>query len=465
MEFEKKIFNSTGTAEIKGNSFPYRAITENFPVVGKSGVIDASMYTTAYERSDVEDYDGRPVLFAWNGGPGCGSVFVHMGLLSPKIVDTGTGADMKTTPPFRMINNDNCLLDVCDLVVVDAIEVGYSRLLNQDKKSEYCTTESDAIAFVQCIRAWMSANKRWNSPIYIMGESYGTIRAALVADYFFYHNIGYSAGSPFHISGIIMVGTALNYGQPSFPIPNSVLSLPTIAATNWYWNPEDKGKLEDYVDECSRFAFTDYVKALALGKACPDNEKQRIAEVLSGYSGYSREELLKRNLSIDEIDFSEKCMAAGGKTVGLYDTRVCFEKIKYADKKDIFADDPSNQVITPAFTSVFNGEWKDKLNINLEEEYVEFGGDVGNLWDLKTAVSPIHSLEKAMYRNPDMKLMFAVGYYDLTCTLGWVQYLVNHYNLPEERTFIKCYEAGHMTYIGTKQAFKFEEELKEFILK
>lgn len=461
-EFAKRSYCAEGRARIRGSEIPYSAVSENFPIRGKDGTVDAEMFTFGYERSDVEDYSGRPVLFAWNGGPGCGSVFVHLGLLAPMIVDTGSGPDMNMTPPFRLIENENCLLDVCDLVAVDAIGTGYSRMLNPERQKDYFCTEGDAVAFIQCIRGWLDAHNRWNSPVYIMGESYGTIRNALVADYAFYHNVGFSSGAPIHLAGVIMVGTALDYGQTPFPIPSAVLTLPTIAATHWYWREGEKGSIEDFVAECEDFAMHDYLVALAAGSSLDEAERRHVAERLSYFTGYSAETLLKNKLEVGYWDFGASEETTQGKNIGLYDSRIAFEPVPYKTERDIFGDDPSNQVICPAFTALYNGVWKRELNIDGEGEYIEFAG-ASDSWDLKTKIHPAESLEKAMYRNPAMKLMFCVGYYDLLCTLGWVRYLVNHYALPKERTSVKCYEAGHMTYIGAEPARKMLDDMRRFL--
>jgi len=297
-EFKKELYLKDGTVLIKGVEIPYTATSENFPVINENGEVDATMFTISYERSDLKDYSGRPVLFAWNGGPGCGSLFVHMGLLSPMRIKCGQGPDMPQTAPFELINNDNCLLDTCDIVCVDAIGTGYARLLNSEKKNIYCSTDKDVAVFVNCIRAWLTAHKRWNSPIYIMGESYGTIRNAMIADAMFYsYNID-GVGGPLHVNGIIMLGSALNHGQEPFPIPNEILNLPSIAAANWYWHPEGKGTLEEFVNDCDQFCYDEYLQALALGNRLADDKCVEIAEKLSYYTGYSVEKLLNDKLKI-----------------------------------------------------------------------------------------------------------------------------------------------------------------------
>ncbi|MCF0137305.1 MAG: hypothetical protein HUJ66_02960 [Oscillospiraceae bacterium] len=460
--YQKRKYSSDGLVIVKGTEIPYRSTVESFPVKGDSGDIDASMFTFSYERSDSAD-ESRPVLFAWNGGPGCGSLYVHMGLLSPKKIKCGEGPDMPQTAPVELINNDNCLLDTCDVVAIDAIGTGYARLYNQEAKSVYCSTQRDAEVFVSCIRQWLTEHKRWNSPVYIMGESYGTIRNAMVADAAFYSSGIDGAGTPFHISGIINLGSALNYGQKDFPVPDAVLNLPSIAAAVWYRHPEGKGDLEDFIRECGEFCNTEYVQALTLGKRMPDADRIKIAEKLSRYTGYSIEKLMEDGLNVDIFKFPARGMASDGISIGIYDARYSLGKIRNTESYDYFSDDASNAVYMPAFSIGYQGIWKDVLGIDTDEEYLEIWNGAERIWDYKTRTSPITLLEKAMHRNPKLKVMFGMGYYDMLTTMGWVHYLVSHFDLPDDRVYLNYYEAGHMPYLGDKQAYQLEEDIKRFI--
>lgn len=461
--FEKKKYIKKGTVTVCGSSIPYEGITENFPICDAAGNADASMFTFSYIRSDITEAAGRPVLFAWNGGPGCGSLFVHMGLLSPMRVKCGKGTDLPQTAPFELVNNDNCLLDTCDVVAIDAIGTGYSRLLNPDAKSTYCSTEKDAETFIRVMRAWMTAHDRWNSPIYIMGESYGTIRNALVAEGMFYTPVADTAGGPLHVSGVIMLGSALDYGQEGFPIPRDVLNLPSIAAANWYWHPDGKGRLADYVQECEEFCYAAYLPALAQGHRLGEAEKRQIAEKISAYTGYSVEKLLEDDLKVDIMRYPARGMAHEGRSIGIYDSRFALEKVKDPETYDYFSDDASNAFSMPVFTVGFNGLWKKELGIDIEEEYVEIWNGAEHGWNFKTQRSPMRSLENAMHRNPNMKLMFGMGYFDMLTTIGWVHYFVNHYDLPADKVFKSYYESGHMPYLSDSATMKLEEDIKNFI--
>ena len=462
-EFKKVKFVSDGMACVDGVEIPYRAVSENFPIVNEFGDVDATMFAFGYERTGLETSDGRPVLFAWNGGPGCGSLFVHMGLLSPMRI-SDTGPDMAQTAPFRLMNNDACLLDVCDVVALDAVGTGYARLLNREAKETYCSTQKDAEAFIQCIRAWLTEHKRWNSPIYIMGESFGTIRNAMIAEQIFYGSGIDCAGGALHLSGIIMLGSALDHGQDSFPVPKAVLNLPSMAAANWYWHRDGKGSLAEFVDECDRFCCDEYMRALLLGRRLPDSEREDIARKLSRYTGYPVNVILKNGLNVDVFKYPASALAAEGKSIGLYDARFSLAEYTRPEDYDFFSDDASNAICMPAFSVGFNGLWKDRLGIDLDEEYVEIWNAGERIWNYHTDVSPIRCLENAMHRNPRLRVMFGVGYYDMLTTLGWVRYFLSHYDIPPERASVRCYEAGHMPYLGDKTATELLNDIKAFIL-
>lgn len=463
IEYCKSRYTAQGTVQVNGTAIPYTAVSEDFPIRGKDGQVDATMFTFSYERSDVTETAGRPVLFAWNGGPGCGSLFVHMGLLAPMRVRCGDGPDMPQTAPFSLINNDHCLLDTCDVVSIDAIGTGYARMLRPEKTNDYCSTQRDAEVFALCIRQWLTAHNRWNSPVYIMGESYGTIRTAMVANALFYSKGIDAMGTSLHVSGIINLGSALNYGQEPFPIPDDVLNLPSIAAANWYWHPEGKGSLADYVAQCEQFCYGTYVQALAMGSRLPDAQRRAVAEQLSGYTGYSVEKLLEDRLVVDIFRYPAEGMRKERRTIGIYDARFSRGIFRCPESYDFFSDDASNAQIMPAFSGAFHGIWKKQLGIDTDEDYTEIWNGAEAVWNFKTELPPIRALEKAMYRNPDMKVMFGMGYYDMLTTVGWVHYLVSHYDLPPERVTLSYYEAGHMPYIGDHQAACVLDDIRAFI--
>lgn len=301
------------------------------------------------------------------------------------------------------------------------------------------------------IRRWLTAYDRWNSPIYIMGESYGTIRNALVADGLFCSS---TTAALQHLSGIIMLGTALTHAQRDFPIPKSVINLTAVAAANWYHrhntNPEF-GTLETFVKECREFAAREYLLALNEGRSLPETEKMAVAKKLQRYTGYPVEKILEDHLEFDIFKYPAQGMCKEGKSIGIYDSRFALGK-KSPDGYDFFSDDACNAIGMPAFMSCFNRYTKKALGITSKEEYNLLVMDFEKIWDFKTSKYLPVALEDAMHRNPCLKLMFGIGYYDMLTTSGYCEYLLRHYDYDEKRTFVKYYKGGHMPYLSDIEA-------------
>ena len=464
-EYKKKHFTAEGTVCVKGTDIPYVATSEDFPIRNADGGVDASIFMFSYERSDIEDKSGRPVLFTWNGGPGCASVYIHMGMLAPQRLKCGeTQEELPQVAPFTLINNDNCLLDICDLVSVDAIGTGYSRLLDQSKMSEYTTSEGDAAAIVIAMCGWLTAHKRWNSPVYILGESYGTIRNAMVAEALNSNYKPVCGATSMHLAGIINLGSALNHSQQDFPIPREVMNLPSMAAANWYWHPEGKGTLREFVAAANDFAYGDYLRAIALGRSLPEEEKLAVAEKLNSFIALPVKKLMDNDLRINTFVYPAEVYADEDRTISIYDARFSLGKFKDPANFNFSKDDPIMAKGNAALIGAFRGQWKDKLNIETDEEYEGMSAPLSFAWDFKTSTFPPVAIEEAMFRNSGLKLMFGMGIYDLLTTMGWVNYLVNHYEYPMDRTWLTYYPSGHMPYLSDKCAYDLLEDVRNFIL-
>lgn len=417
------------TFMLKGKKISYNAIAEDFPICRLGENIDGTTFTCSYIRTDVQTASPRPILFAWNGGPGTSSCFVHIGLLAPKRVHFGEGINLNVTPPYEMIPNENCILDICDIVTIDPIGTGYGRIIDQTSCAYWHCTEHDCEAFVSTIRQWLTTHRRWNSPIYLLGESYGTIRSAVIADKIY--AIGPYSPS-IHLSGIIMVGPALNYGHTDYPIPKPVLDLPSIACAYWYHQQDKPCSLESFEAKCDRFCYEEYLPALAAGKACPPDKQRAIANNLEYFTGLPAETLLHKNLEITNYDYAFSGMKSKGKTIGLYDARFSLPFDNTAEEYD-FNNDPGNVPLSSVHIC-FNEYLPEEFNFTPDREYINYDMTAGNNWDYKTSVFPPKALEIAMHRNQKMKLLFCVGYYDLICTGGNVRYTINHFNYPLDRT-------------------------------
>lgn len=455
-EFVKVRSEASHQTTIGGAQLDYQAVCESFPFSNAQSEPLASIFTFSYVRSDA-DTVGRPILFFWNGGPGCASVYLHMGLLGPKKIKFGNGVNLSITAPVELEDNANCLLDICDIVAVDPVGTGFSRFLTEDGKASLYSTDGDADCMVSVIRQWLTAHRRWNSPIYLLGESYGTIRNAQVAERI---NTGGPFSAGLHISGIVLLGPAIGYGEEPLPIYPSVLNLPSNAAAHWYRHPEGKGSLDEFVQKCDEFCYNEYLPALALGSRLSEDKKLLIANKLNAFTGLSVKKLIMDKLVVDTYDFSARRFANEGKSVGLYDARLS-APVSEASRYD-FSLDAGNQIYA-AFIVALNSILRECFNLDFSEEYRHVDPDAEPAWNWKPTVDTPRALENAMQRNQNLRLMFGVGHYDMLCTGGLARYICNHYNLPSDRTQVRYYESGHMPYLGDALAAQVLGDIRKLI--
>lgn len=462
IEITKK-FSAEGECALRQERVMYQAVTEEMTFFDDHGEAEATAWTIAYERTNCER-NGRPVLFAYNGGPGAASAVVHLGALAPERVKMGDAVSMDIMPPFQMEANPDTILDICDIVLIDPVGCGYSRLLKEEAASRYYGSDADAIATIQIMNKWLNVHKRWNTPVFIMGESYGTIRNALVADKIFYNESSRLCNcNVFHLSGVIMLGTALDHGQTPFPVDTAVLNFTSIAATYWLHHREGKPELEAFVAEASEFAYREYLPALALGSRLGEAEKDRILQRLQYFTGLERETLLQAKLRVETSTYPLIGMKKEGYRVSRYDGRFKMAAMEDISNYDMFGDDAISALVMPAFTHCFNGIWKEKLGIDTDEIYEPLSNSAGENWNFRTIKAPVKCLENAMKRNPKLQVMFGTGYFDMVTTLGYTEYLAAAHDLPSDRVKFEAYRSGHMPYLGEEPAAKLGQDLRDFI--
>lgn len=463
IDIEKR-FSASGSCSLQGETVDFQAVTERITFFDDSGEAEATAHTIAYIRENT-DGSPRPVLFAYNGGPGSSSSTIHIGALAPWRVKIDDSISLNFTPPYEMEDNPDTILDICDVVIIDPVGCGFSRLLKKDAASKYYNTEGDTQSIVQIINKWICAHKRWNCPLFIMGESYGTIRNALVAEKLFYSDSpALSNCCMLQLSGIIMLGTALDHGQTPLPVDTTVLNFTSIAATYWLHHQEGKPSLEEFVAEASEFAYREYLPALALGKGISDEEREKVIARLTYFTGMERDALLTANLRVETSTYPLLGMKKEGYRVSRYDGRVKMPPMEDISNYDMFGDDAISSKCMPAINHCFNGFVLEKLGIDTNELYEFLTNEAGYHWDFKTAKPPVKSLENAMRKNQELHVMFGNGYYDMVTTPGFTEYLINAFDLPRERVVLKLYESGHMPYLGASAAARFGKDLRKFIL-
>jgi carboxypeptidase C (cathepsin A) len=417
---------------------------------------EAGMSYVAYFRGDKEDAH-RPITFLYNGGPGSSTVWLHMGAFGPKRVVT---ADDTHSPaaPYRVVDNEYTLLDVSDLVFVDAPGTGFGHLRGTDKEKAFFGVDQDAHAFANFIVEFLSRHNRWNSPKYLFGESYGTTRSAALA------NILQSEKS-LDLNGVILLSQILNFDdsadQPQFnpgvDLPY-VLVLPTYTATAWYHHklPSQAAELEPLLREVENFALTDYSQALAAGSTLSAERKSAIAARLHDYTGLAADYIERANLRVNAGEF-EKTLMGSDVTTGRLDTRFAGPTIDPMSKEADY--DPQSAAISSAYVSAFNDYVRGVLKFGDKKTYkAEF--DVDKIWDMlhqppgstikiPGPVNVMPDLAVAMKQNPNLKVQLNGGYYDLATPYFAAMYELRQ--LPIQSSLqgnieMHFYTSGHMVY-------------------
>ena len=433
---------------------------------------EASMFYAAYFR-DGAPAANRPITFLFNGGPGSSSLWLHMGAFGPVRVQA---LDERHTPaPYSMVNNDHSLLDVSDIVFIDAPGTGFSRIAGKDKEKAFYGVDQDIDAFAQFITQFLSKYGRWKSPKYVLGESYGTMRGAGLSLALQKRDVD--------LNGLILASDILNWDLvPDDPQVNPgndmayVVSLPTYAATAWYHNriARPAGALQSFLDQVEAYATSDYALALMKGNELPADERQRVAARLSAYTGLPVAYLLKSNLRIEYGAFQKELLADQSMTTGTLDTRFVGATLDPLSK--IASYDPQGSAITGAYVAAFNSYVRDKLRYG---EGIEFksGIDIYGSWDYKhqppSADKPLIALPNvlpdlavAMKQNPNMKVMVNGGYFDVSTPYFAGKYELRHLPVPPDiaaNVEYHYFETGHMIFAHLPSLAVMHDRIAEFI--
>ncbi len=435
---------------------------------------EASIFYVAYFKKGAPSAD-RPITFLYNGGPGSSSLWLHMGAWGPRRVIT---RDDVHTPaaPYRLVDNAYSLLDVSDLVFIDAPGTGFSRIAGKDKEKAFWGVDADAYAFSQFILGFLSQYGRWNSPKYLFGESYGTPRSAVVVnDLETNHDVDFN--------GVILLSQILNFDlsadEPQFNPGTDeayVAALPTFAATAWYHNrlPGPKPELEALLAEAKRFATGDYAAALQLGSELPADRRQAVAERMSQLTGLPTSYLLRADLRVNVGMFQKTLQEAEGLTTGRLDTRFSGPAMDPLSKQAEY--DPQSAAISSAYVSAFNDYVREKLGFGADRTYkseISTGGrwsydhqPPGASRPQRGIINVMPDMASAMKYNPQLKVMLLGGYFDLATPFyeGW--YEMHHLQIPaslEANIEYRYYPSGHMVYANEASLQKMHEDVAAFI--
>jgi carboxypeptidase C (cathepsin A) len=434
----------------------------------------ASIWSVAYTKTKDKSSSttNRPVTFVFNGGPGSASIWLHMGLLGPQLVKVDSDAKKDDgAAPYELVTNNYGILDLTDLVFIDPVGTGYSRVIGNGKVEDYWGLMEDANSIAKFMRQWITENKRWNSPKYIAGESYGTTRAAAVA------NVLEGGGQSMALNGLILISQALDY-EGSTSIHNNITSyltyLPSMAATAWYHKKAGQGKtLEAFVEEARDFTYNTYAPALYKGSLLSTSEKNSIADKLSYFIGLDKDYILRSNNRILMHRFQKNLLADQGLAIGRLDGRFM------GDEGDDVSEgpnlgDPASYQIDAAYTAALNHYFSESLNIVMDRPYMTSGSDqIGGKWRWKPVpdgqywepmpVNTAGMLGETMRRNTEMKVLVASGYYDLICPFFDAEYTFSRNDIVRERVTMSYYEAGHMMYVHQPDLVKVAKDIRAFL--
>lgn len=425
----------------------------------------AAIFFVAYTRDDVADRSRRPITFAFNGGPGSSSVWLHMGLLGPRRVlmpSDGT----PPAPPYRLADNMHTLLDVTDLVFIDPVSTGFSRPVPGAKAREFHGFKKDIESVGDFIRLYTSRYGRWLSPKFLIGESYGTTRAGGLAGYL-------QERHGMFLNGLMLVSMVLNFGTLEFDPGNDlpyILFLPTYAATAFYHNrlaPDLQADLATTLREVEQFARTDYALALMQGANLPADERADIAARLARYTGLSADYVARSDLRIRDDRFVKELLRTQGRTVGRLDSRFSGVDRDSVGERNEF--DPSYAAILGAYTATLNAYLHDELQFTSDLPYEIL---TGRVWPWSYSdhenkyVDVADTLRKAMAQNPHLRVHVASGYYDLATPYFATDYTLSHLGLPPElyaNISLSTYAAGHMMYIHEPSLEHLNHALAAFV--
>ncbi len=472
-EVEEKSVSKTLSGEFNGVKVAYNA-TAATQVIERDDDKKAVFFYVAYTKVGAEAA-GRPLVFAFNGGPGSSTVWLHLGLFGPKRVEFDADG-FPVGVPGRLVDNVHSILDIADVVHIDAIGTGLSRAVPKEKEKEYHHFSKDIEAFSDFIVSYLNRNGRWASPVYLAGESYGTTRgAAIAANLFDKHGL--------QLNGVLLISVAMSFQTIAMESKAGYLfhrgndlpymtHLPTYAATAWYHGvlpkKHQEKKLREFLDEVEKFALGPYWSALALGDQISATERNRTVKKVAEYTGLPVDYVDRYDMRIHIMRFCKELLRSQGKTVGRLDSRYTgYDRVLDGDNIE---SDPAANLTTGPMASALNAYLRTELGFESEDFYEILSMEINESWDYEDFknryVETSENLRDVMSKSQAMKVFVANGYYDLATPHMACEYTFSHMGLhPDIRENIemKYYDAGHMMYVHKPSLQQLATDMRTFI--
>ena len=462
-------WESSHSIRIGDETVAYDAVVDRILLRDDAEDPTGELFYTAYFRTGVPDPERRPLVFAYNGGPGSASFWLHMGIMGPRRVVT-PNVGQQAPPPYPLEDNPYSILDRADIVMVDPIGTGFSRPVGDTPGSTFWGLEEDARSLTQFIRRFLSKHDRWNAPRYLLGESYGTTRSAVLARHL--------QGANIDVNGIVLVSAVLDFNTILFPdgadIP-FIVNVPSYALAAAYHDalPEPPGDdLDAFMGEVETWALTDYATTLLAGSAVDPAQRQRVLDQMHRYTGLDPAFLDRADLRVTAAEFEQELLKDRGLVVGRLDAR--FTGPTGDPMATRPSHDPQSTAISSAYTSAFNSYVRGELGYDGDREYVPSGMARPWNWERGTSIgfglpgipNVAPDLADALERNPELEVLLVNGLYDLATPYFAAVWTMDHMGLPPDlRDNIERadFAAGHMMYVDQDLLQQWRDVLVAFL--
>ncbi len=464
-EPKDELSETTNSVTINGVSVKYNATAGTLVIKDEEGKAHVSFFFVAYTRLDATNAGERPVTFSFNGGPGSSSVWLHLGVLGPRRVFLKEDGSLPP-PPFRLIDNQYSLLDESDLVFIDPVSTGFTRAVPGEDARKYHGVDQDLQSVGDFIRLYTTRYKRWDSPKFLIGESYGTTRAAGLSGYL-ENRFG------MYLNGIALVSSVLDFSTVSFNAGNDlpfVLYLPTETAVAWFHKklpPDLQADRKKALMESEQYALGDYSRALMQGSALSAPDRQRVIKEVARLTGLSGDYVDRANLRIHASRYFKELLRQERLIIGRYDARLTGTNLDAAGESAEY--DPSFTSVLGPFTATLNDYVRRELKFESDLPYEVLTGKV-QPWDFNDArnhyLDVAETLRRTMTHNPYLKVFVANGYYDMATPYLATRYTFDHMGLPpnlQTNVSMGYYEAGHMMYVNQPSLAALKHDLAAFI--